>query len=48
MCLGLDGLLHNIKCKISSYVEGKDKLFAPKWDSLCKHIGHKKEEKNIG
>ncbi len=37
MCLGSDGLLHNVKCKICKHVEGKDKLFAIKWDSLCKH-----------
>jgi hypothetical protein len=29
-------------------VEGKDKLFAIKWDSLCKHVGCKKTQKNIG
>jgi hypothetical protein len=26
-------------------VEGKDKLFAPKWESLCKHTSHKKAKK---
>jgi uncharacterized cysteine cluster protein YcgN (CxxCxxCC family) len=29
-------------------VEGKFKPFIPKWDSLCKHIGHKKVNKHIG
>jgi hypothetical protein len=29
-------------------VEGKDKLFGLKWDALCKHIGRKKTNKNIG
>jgi hypothetical protein len=31
-----------VKCKIYSYVKGKDKLVTPKWDSLCKHVGHTK------
>ncbi len=48
MCLGSDGFLHNVKCKIYNQVEGKDKLLALKWDALCKHIGHKKAKKNIG
>jgi Rad3-related DNA helicase len=29
-------------------VEANDKLFAIKWDSLCKHVGCKKTQKNIG
>jgi hypothetical protein len=29
-------------------VEGEFKPFTPKWDSLCKYIGHKKVNKNIG
>jgi len=48
MCLGSDGLLHNVKCKICRHVEGKDKLLAIKWDSLCKHASYKKTQKNIG
>jgi hypothetical protein len=31
-----------------SEVEGKDKIFIVKWDSLCKHVGWKKAKKNIG
>jgi hypothetical protein len=46
MCLGLDGLLHNVKCKICNKAEGKDKLLALKWDTLCKHIGRKKQKAN--
>jgi hypothetical protein len=46
MCLWSNGLLHNVKCKICNQVEGKDKLFAPKWESLCKHTSRKKA-KNI-
>jgi hypothetical protein len=29
-------------------VEGNFKPFIPKWDSLCKHVGHKKVNKNNG
>jgi hypothetical protein len=40
--------LHTIKSDICTKVERKDKLFAPKWDSFCKHVGHKKTNMNIG
>ncbi len=40
--------LHIVKCRIYSEVEGKDKIFATKWDSLCKHASQKKVERNIG
>ncbi len=43
-----NGNLHIIKSDICTKVEGKDKLFAPKWDSFSKHVGHKKENMNIG
>jgi flagellar biosynthesis/type III secretory pathway protein FliH len=36
-CLGSNGNLHAVKCKIWSEVKGKDEIFATKWDSLCKH-----------
>ncbi len=29
-------------------MEGKDKIFATKWDSFCKHACQKKVERNIG
>jgi hypothetical protein len=29
-------------------VDRKDKLLVVKWESLCKHVGHKKVDKNIG
>jgi len=48
MCLGLNGLLHNVKCKICSQLGGKYKLLALKWDALCKHIGRKKTKIKIG
>jgi CRISPR/Cas system CMR-associated protein Cmr5 small subunit len=38
-CLGSNGSLHVVKCKICNEVKGKDKILATKWDSLCKHVG---------
>jgi hypothetical protein len=29
-------------------VEGKEKIFIVKWDSLCKNVGQRKFERNIG
>jgi hypothetical protein len=34
MSLRLDGSLHVIKCRLCIEMEGKDKLFVPKWDSF--------------
>ncbi len=48
LSLGLKGSLHVTKCKICNVVERKNKLFAPKWDSIYKHVGHMKANKNIG
>jgi hypothetical protein len=43
-----DGTLHIVKCRICIEVDGKDKLLVSKWDSFCKHVGHKKALKNVG
>ncbi len=48
LCLSSNGSIHTVKCKMCSEVEGKDKIFIVKWDSLCKHVGWKKAKKNIG
>lgn len=48
LSLGSNGNLHTIKCKIYNEVEGKDKIFVTKWDSLCKHASWKKTQRNIG
>jgi hypothetical protein len=42
--MGVDGCVHLVKCKVCSKVEHKNKLLAPKWDSLHKHIGWRKAE----
>jgi hypothetical protein len=48
MCLGSNGCLHIVKCKIYNQVEGKDKLLAPKWDSFYKHVDRMKAHKDMG
>jgi len=48
MCLCLNGNFHIDKCRICNEVEGKDRFLFPKWDFLCKQIGDKKFDKNIG
>jgi hypothetical protein len=45
--MGVDGCVHLVKCKVCSKVEHKNKLLAPKWDPLQKHIGWRKAEKNM-
>jgi hypothetical protein len=45
--MGVDGYVHLVKCKVCSEVGHKDKLLAPKWDSLHKHVDHKKAERNM-
>ncbi len=47
MCVGSNGNLHTIKCRICSEVERKYNLF-PKWGSFYKHASDKKVENNIG
>jgi hypothetical protein len=42
VAVGTNGLLHIVKCKVSSKVKGKDKLFALNWDSFGKHPSYKK------
>jgi hypothetical protein len=43
-----DGTLHTIKCKVYTEVEGKNKILAAKWDSLCKHVGRQKVVRSMG
>jgi hypothetical protein len=44
-CLGSNGNLHTIKCRIYNEVEGKNEIFFIKWDSFSKHVGRSKAEK---
>jgi hypothetical protein len=36
------GEVQQVRCKVCTYVEGKQKLMATKLDSLFKHQGHRK------
>jgi hypothetical protein len=42
-----DAFKKDVKCKMCNEVEGKDKVFAAKWDSLCKHVTKRKAKKNF-
>jgi hypothetical protein len=44
--LSSDGRLHMVKCRSCSFVEGKEKLLAPKLDTLLKHEGQRKATTN--
>jgi hypothetical protein len=50
-CLGSNGSLHIVKCRIYSEMERKDKILVSKWDSLrkhvCQHQGKKKIRTNV-
>ncbi len=35
-----NGLMQELRCKIYTSIERKEKLLAPKLDSLLKHVGH--------
>ena len=45
---GEDGKIRQVCCKICSDVEGRDKLLAPKLDSLYKHCGRRKAKTSFG
>ncbi len=36
------GLMHQVMCKICTYVEGKEKFIVPKLNSLLEHANHQK------
>jgi hypothetical protein len=38
----VDGKVHQVRYNICSKIEGKEKLLAPKLDSLWKHCGRRK------
>jgi hypothetical protein len=40
--------MHIVKCRISSEVEGKDKVLSVKWDFLAKYASRRKAAKDIG
>ncbi len=42
-----DGILHNVFCRVSSIIDKKPLLLAPKWDTLMKHEGRKKANEDL-
>jgi hypothetical protein len=46
--LGRDGRVTQVRCKVCSEVEGREKLLAPKIDSLWKHAGRRRALTSIG
>jgi hypothetical protein len=42
-----DASKKDVKGKMCNEVEGKDKIFVAKWDSLYKHVGKRKAKKNF-
>lgn len=46
--LGADGKVRQVRCKVCSDVEGREKLLVPKLDSLWKHCGRRKATTSFG
>jgi hypothetical protein len=36
-----------VKCKVCTKIKRKKKLLVPKWDSLEKHVGKRKNEERV-
>jgi len=45
---GLDGKVRQVRCKVCSDIEGRNKLLVPKLDSLWKHCGRRKATTSFG
>jgi len=39
--VGVDGKVHQVKCKVYNKIKGHDKLLVPKLNSLSKHVNRK-------
>jgi hypothetical protein len=46
--VGLDGSITQVRCKVCSDVEGREKLLVPKIDSLYKHAGRRRALADMG
>jgi hypothetical protein len=46
--VGADGRITQVRCKICSDIEGREKLLVPKIDSLYKHAGRRKALVDMG
>jgi hypothetical protein len=44
----MDGFVTQVRCKICSEVEGREKLLAPKINGLWKHAGRRRALANFG
>ena len=42
-----DGSLYMVRCCVCSEVDGRDRLLAPKWNTLCKHEGRCKAKRDM-
>jgi hypothetical protein len=45
--LAIDGIFHNVKCKVCNKIDKKPCLLAPKWDTLMKHKCRRKVKKDF-
>jgi hypothetical protein len=45
--LAIDGILHNVKCKVCNTIDKTPCILAPKWDKLMKHECRSKVEKDF-
>jgi hypothetical protein len=46
LVVGTDGVVNQMRCKVCTTIEGKERLFAAKLDSLYKHARRKKAKAN--
>jgi hypothetical protein len=45
--MSIDGCLHMVRCRACSIVNGRDRLLAPKWNTLYKHKGQFKAKRDM-
>ncbi len=43
----VDGILQNVQCRVCNTIDRKLLLFPPKWDTLMKHEGRRKVNKDL-
>jgi hypothetical protein len=45
--LAIDGVLHNVRCKVYTIIDRIICLLVPKWDILMNHEGKRKAKKDL-
>jgi len=45
--LAIDGVLHNVRCKVYTIIDRIIYLLIPKWDILMNHEGKRKAKKDL-